>query len=421
MITSAMHVLLIAPSSPPKNSPEAMQVGRFLSTLDSKVLVTLVTTPVVAGWQWEDCSLTVDRPGMNIIELSLPAHRLTQRILANRRLSFLHNPDSDFWISWLAGYVLRRLSDMPDVIYSRSAPFSAALLALRLKTLTGKPWLMHLSDPWSGSPYRKLRNGRAVLDRSLEQACFAGADMVTFTTEGQADFYRERYPDGAGSIFVTPNMMPSIKELVPAPCKSGPLRLVYTGALYGDRDPESLLSAIGSINKTDPHEQLSILLDFYGNMSPEMAKRIDKTLGCSVKGPIPFADVLGVQAQADILVTVEPAGNNPLLLHFLLSKIVDYIATGKPILAITPKGSETDRLCSSGYGWSFSPDDSTGIEEKLSQLVVDYRSGKVPNRSRNLNVSSYLSRTVTDDITHKLADLASSGSGNDVENIRVRN
>lgn len=90
-----MHVLLVAPSAPPKNSPEAMQVGRFLSSLDPSVKVTLVTTPIVAGWQWEDRSLAVDRPRMNVVELSLPAHRSTQRLLANRRLSFLHNPDSD--------------------------------------------------------------------------------------------------------------------------------------------------------------------------------------------------------------------------------------------------------------------------------------------------------------------------------------
>ncbi|ADQ00051.1 glycosyltransferase [Marinobacter adhaerens] len=400
-----MHVLLVAPSAPPKNSPEAMQVGRFLSSLDPSVKVTLVTTPIVAGWQWEDRSLAVDRPRMNVVELSLPAHRSTQRLLANRRLSFLHNPDSDFWVRWFAGHVLQRLSDTPDVIYSRSGPFSAALLARRLKMMSGKPWLMHLSDPWSDSPYRQLSPRRAAVDRFQEEACFAFADMITLTTEGQADHYRERYPDRAGSIFVTPNMMPVVQPLQTASRPEGPLRLVYTGALYGERDPRALLSALRILHDAEPSGKERIRLDFYGNMAPEMAALINGYPGCVAHGPIPFEEVADVQAKADVLVTVEAGGDNPLLLHFMPSKNLDYIAIGKPILAVTPKGSQTDRLCRAGYGWSFSPDDSPAIAEKLSQLARDFVAGNRIEQCPNLRASPFRALTVTDGIKQKLQGL----------------
>lgn len=405
-----MHILLIAPSAPPKNSPEAMQVGRFLEALDPVVRVTLVTTPIVAGWQREDISLAIHRPTMNVIVPELPFHRLTQRVLANRRLSFLHRPDSDFWLSWFAKYIMRHLPDTPAVIYSRSAPFSAAMLACRLKSMTGRPWLMHLSDPWSGSPYRQLSDRRSQKDRAQEAACFADADMVTLTTEGQADYYRSRYPKYAERVSVTPNMMPTVHSPQVETRPEGPLRLVYTGALYGNRNPATLLNAMKLIQGGTTDDAAQIQLDFYGNMPPDIAAKISETPGCVVHGPVPFAVVSKKQAQADILVTIEPGGKHPLLLHFMPSKNLDYIATGKPILAITPKGSETDRLCRSGHGWAFDPSNAELLADKLLELVRDYRAGKSLKERTNLNGSPFLAQAVTDGITENLYNLAGSGT-----------
>ncbi|RTL78630.1 MAG: glycosyltransferase [Hyphomicrobiales bacterium] len=404
-----MHILLVAPSAPPKNSPEAMQVGRFIASLHPAVRVTLVTTtPVIAGWQWEDSSLVIDRPSMTVIALSLPCHHLTQPVLANRRLSFLHSPDSEFWLPWLARHVLRRLPAMPDVIYSRAAPFSASLLARRLKALTGLPWLMHLSDPWSDSPYRQFSPRKSVKDRAQEAACFAEADMITLTTIGQADHYRARYPTRSGSIFVTPNMMPAVHPIRMSAHAPGLLRLVYTGALYGERNPETLLTALRIFREAAPEEANRIRVDFYGNASSEMVERIRKAPGCFVHGPVSFAEVSQIQAEADLLVTIEPSGEAPLLLHFMPSKNLDYIAIGKPILAITPKGSETDRLCRAGYGWAFAPDNAAELAAGLAHLVFAHKAGKITNPVPHKNALPYDAHTVTSDITKKLLSLTSS-------------
>jgi len=405
-----MHVLLIAPSAPPKNSPEAIQVGRFLQALDPAVRVTLVTTPIVAGWQQEDFSLAIHRPTVNVIVPELPFHVLTQRVLANRRLSFLQRPDSDFWLSWFANYIMRRLPDTPNVIYSRSAPFSAAMLARRLKSMTARPWLMHLSDPWSGSPYRQLSDRRSKKDRAQEAACFADADMVTLTTKGQADYYRNRYPKYVKRVSVTPNMMPIMHSPNNETRHEGPLRLVYTGALYGERNPATLLKALKLVQDAAADDAAQIQLDFYGNMPPGIAAKISETPGCVVHGPVPFAVVSEKQAQAAVLVTIEPSGKHPLLLHFMPSKNLDYIATGKPILAITPKGSETDRFCNLGHGWAFDPSDATLVADKLSELVRDYKAGKTLKERKNLNGSPYLAQAVTDGITESLYKLANSST-----------
>lgn len=376
-----MHLLLVALSAPPKNSAEAMQVGRFLAALDPAVRVTLVTTPVVPGWQWEDPSLRIDRPGLRVITLDLPFHRLTQRVLSNHRLAALHVPDADFWIPWLANRVLRQLDGAPDAIYSRSTPFSGALLAQRLKRLLRRPWLMHLSDPWADSPYRPLPTRRAAIDSRLEAACFREADLITLTTEGQATHYRARYPERAQAIRVTPNMMPipeakrggclapnapSVLKLTPPGC----LNLVHTGALYGNRNPDALLQALDVLRKHIPALSARIRLHFLGNMYPHVAARIDASPECERYGPVPFALTKSAQSEADLLVAVEPNGSDPMFRHFLLSKVVDYLASDKPIVALTTPDSITTTYCRKGFGWAFSPDDAAGLAEFFQWLLA---------------------------------------------------
>jgi hypothetical protein len=402
-----MHLLLVAPFSPPMNSPEAMQVGRFLAALDPAVRVTLVTTPIVRGWQWEDATLAIDRPGLRVITPSLPAHSLSQRVLANHRLAALHVPDSDFWFPWFTEQVAASLDEVPDVIYSRSAPFSAALMAQRLKRRIGKPWMMHLSDPWSGSPYRAFSTRRAETDRTLEAVCIANADLIALTTEGQAEHYRVRYPDRLRDITVTPNMMP-LTYSTPAPPvpRVGLFRIVYTGALYGEREPSTLLTALRVLRDRAPDVASQIAVDFYGNMQPEVAAVIEATPGCTSHGTVSFDVAAQAQAGAHALLTIEPGGKDPLLLHFMPSKNLDYMACRKMILAITPAGSETARLCSAGHGWVITPGDFSGLADLLFELARTHAAGTSAPIPPDPQHSPYRAEAVTASVLQALQGLA---------------
>lgn len=406
-----MNILLVAPNAPPKNSAESIQVGRFLAALDPAVRVTLVTTPIVHGWVWQDSTLAFDRPGLQVVTPALPFHRLSQRILSNRHLSALHVPDADFWLPWYAQWLSRQLKDKPDVIYSRSAPFSAALLARRLKGMFGCPWLMHLSDPWADNPYRSMPARRAAADHALEAACMADADLITLTTEGQAAHYRANYPDRASAITVTPNMMPLQGDTPPpsSPSPSGPLRIVYTGALYGNREPSTLLNALRILRDRTPNLAGKIAVDFFGNMPPDIAVAVSAVPGCTHHGVVSSELALQAQLSADVLLTIEPNGGHPLHLHFMPSKNLDYIACGKPILAITPQGSETARLCAAGYGWAIAPGDAEALAEKLSTLTHVYGTVTPQQRPPDLTTSPYRPEAVASSILQALHGLVAYG------------
>lgn len=387
-MTAKLDILMVSPDAPPKNSPESMQVHRILAELDRRVTGVLVTTPAQggAGWARSDPSLRLDLSNIDVMTLRLPAHRLLSRIIGSQRMARFHVPDAEAWLPLMAGQTVRRLNRSPDVIYSRSCPLSSALLGKVLKTQLGIPWIMHLSDPWVENFYRRSLRGRAAKrDAELESDCFASADLISMTTEGQAEFYRRKYPEKASNIFVTPNVMPSDWKFIKnqksstysQPNKS--IIIVYTGAFYGRRSPDTLLAAIDKIRQHSPELLISLCIDVYGNAQDTSLRKLrDAPSVLHYHGPVGFAEAREAQMSADILLTIEPDGESPLLKHILLAKTVDYLSARKPILAITPEDSETWRLCREGYGWAVRPSDADELASLLIRLIHDFRSGRPP-------------------------------------------
>jgi len=366
-----MNILIISPNAPPKNSPESIQAGRYLQELDKKHHIILVTTPVESGWITADSGLHVALSNTDIMILKLTFHKIVARFLASRYFRRLLVPDKDFWIASKGAWLTKQLHLRPDVIYSRSLPVSAALLAFELKKKLSLPWIMHLSDPWGDNPYVTSGSMKRKLTM-LEVRCFEAADAINVTTDGIAEFYRSKYQHLADKISVFPNVMPNI--LSPAPIlKNGKkkLSLIYTGALYGQRRPTTILKALNVLKCLDQRILNLLEVKFIGNITDEIRQEIDNcnVPNISILGKRNYSEVLEIQAGADIMVSIEPDGDNPILKTFLPSKMLDYIAGRKPVLAITPENSESWKLCNRGYGWAIRPDDHRGLALLLNGFL----------------------------------------------------
>ena len=361
------NILVIAPSAPPAQGPESIQVGRILTALDRKATGRLITVaPTSRGWSRADSSLALTLEHFDRQALTLPLHTITHRLLTSHRFAGLHQPDSYFWIRWLVRRVRNALPQTPDIIYSRSSPFSAALLARDLKRRLNIPWIMHLSDPWANSPYKPHTN-QAETD---EASCFATADRISLTTEGQASFYRQKYPKHAAKIFVTPNVM--AEQFLPAaPSTSDDkLHLVFAGNLYGTRSPAPLVQAIDILRTTNPAALQKLHIDIYGNLQDAAFSAIQTAPDIiHYHGPVSFHEAYRAQQAADVVLSIEPKAAHPLDLCFLPSKVVDCLALRKPLLALTPIGSETQKICEEGHGWAISPNQPEAIAARLSQLT----------------------------------------------------
>lgn len=397
-----LNILFIAMDAPPKNSAEAIQVRRILAELDNMTSGKLVTVAAneASKWARNDATLALPLNNYDTQILSLPFHGLLGRVLMSHRLAWLHKPDNLFWIQSMAGRVLRGLQQKPDAIYSRSSPFSGALLARKLQQHLEVPWVMHLSDPWADNPYGKHH----PQNQKQEHDCFAHANLIALTTQGQADFYRQKYPQFAGKIMVSPNVMPEIKEHTPPEQNDGALNIVFAGALYGERSPQPLLNAVEWLRENHPDILTKLRFDFYGNAQPHCMGMLQKAPDVmQYHGAVSFERALDIQQKADMILTIEPEMENPLSKYFLPSKVIDCLAMGKPILAITPQGSETDSICKEGYGWAVAPSDIPAVGECLKSLVEQRT--QIRNQTTKPAPERYRAKKVVEDVILRINGL----------------
>jgi hypothetical protein len=278
------------------------------------------------------------------------------------------------------GPAIRRLRHLDlrqyDVVITCSQPHANHLVGLSLKKRTGMPWIAYFSDPWSRNPYAQYSSKwLAAHHRTLEAKVLKGADRVLFTSPEMLRLAEEDHgPDLQGKSGVLPHCFipewygPS-QERTP---QHAPIRLLHTGHFYGPRSPEPLLRALGRIQK---RQTLVGRLEIhnYGNMpASHLDMRAREGLGniVHVHPVIPYLDSLALMRKHDALLLVDARSTQHSESVFLPSKLIDYLGSGTPVMAITPVPGCTARVVSECGGVACDIEKPEDIETALTQLLA---------------------------------------------------
>ena len=150
------RVLLVSIAFPPKNDPECLQVAKYLKYMAQADLnFDIVTSSIPTLFMPYDSSLEkYSFPGMQKIEIPVWETKISNYVLQKAIPGGISYPDSKLTFHLQYRKVIKRLRNVPDIIYSRSNPVSSAVMACKLREYYKVPWVMHLSDPWVGSPAR---------------------------------------------------------------------------------------------------------------------------------------------------------------------------------------------------------------------------------------------------------------------------
>lgn len=119
---------------------------------------------------------------------------------------------------------------------------------------------------------------------------------------------------------------------------SSPVKLLYTGSLYINRD-KSIIALAKAIKKINSNG-IKVVLDVYSgtNISEDQKAAIECDPGCRFNGHVKQDEVFRLQQESDILVFVEDLSDKNLAARLSFStKITDYLRAGKCILAIGNK------------------------------------------------------------------------------------
>ncbi|MGQ9829599.1 MAG: glycosyltransferase family 4 protein [Roseiflexus sp.] len=318
--------------------------------------------------------------------------RLSPIITPDSRLSRVleHVLIPDIHIGWVPGAALRgRMllrSGVFNVIFSTSPPPSVHLAALALKRLSGLPWVADFRDGWTFEPPNAVAlntSARTGIERALEQAVVLGADQIVTVNQRLAIDLRHRFPTAAARVTVISNGYdPADITGLQSYVKGKRLRIVHTGSLaysQSQRYIDGFLAALDRLRQ----QQSSILADmevsFIGRLSRaeyETLTRDDYRKYVTVEEPLPHREALQRQFSADVLLLVTSAS----AASVTTSKLFEYLASGRPVLALTGRSAAAELIEELNAGIVVAPDDVEGICRALEWFHARWRSDALPTR-----------------------------------------
>lgn len=261
----------------------------------------------------------------------------------------------DAQVAWLpAAYRTARhiiQSHPVRLVLTTAPPFSAHLLGLALHRTTQLPWVADYRDSWTYDPLDPaLENSRlrARIERVLERRVVRAASHVTSATGVAAAYLRDLDP--ATGVTVVPNGFADAVDAGDAAPSGKRTRFVHTGAFsasHPKRSPMPLLNAARAL----ADDGLDFELVLAGPMTPQERDAVlplEATGHATVHGSVTRDEALRLQRQADVLLVVDHPRS--VLASNVPGKVYEYGASGKPMLAVVPRGATRDLIASSGTG-----------------------------------------------------------------------
>ena len=257
-------------------------------------------------------------------------------------------------------------------------------MALSIARLLNIPWVADFRDPWARAPWRE---DRFAFERqawgTFERIVIQAAQTVVFVTSTNRDDFARQYRDAESRLVVVPNGCdPREFEGVTSSAErhGGRFVLLHAGSLYGARNPAALFQALASAIRAGRIDRAAFRLRFIGRLGahavdlPRLARELDIADVVEFASHMPRRDSLQEMVDATALLVVQP-----LTTVSIPAKLYEYMAAGRPILALAQPGGETAELVTrSRAGISVLADDESAIEDALVTLIDLSRDGFVP-------------------------------------------
>ncbi len=282
-----------------------------------------------------------------------------------------------------------------DLIYSSAgAGVSGHFVARRIQRRTGVPWVHEYRDLWARNPWRltKAYWWREWLELYWERK-FVTASYAVVVMHGRiAEILRARLPVGLRErVTVIPNGFdPAEFGGGSPPPVDLPLRLCYTGVLYGGkRDLSGLFRAIQMLLQSGKAKQGDLEFVYAGSDADvvhAVASRFGQVDMVRVLGRVPTDEAKRVQLSSHVLVLVEAAEDDPWVRGNMPGKAYEYLGAERPVLALAhPEGSIAELYAATRAGVTLHPNNSEGIAQFLQNALEAIKAGKLvpyePDRS----------------------------------------
>lgn len=307
----------------------------------------------------------------------------------------------DVWIGWLPWAVAagrKVLAEDPvDVLFSTSPHATAHLIAMRLASRSGLPWVIDFRDPWIEEPPEPgAPNGLIfrTINRRLERFVVERSAAVVTSTTQLRDTLAARYPGASPKLQAIMNGYDEADfpaRSADAPPRGSRLRIVHAGSINGEfRDPRPIFAALGRCVRSGALSVDALELRFLGGGAFAESVGLAKSVtaagldgAVSFLPRVPYDESLRELAAADALLLLQASEDT---VDLVPAKLYEYLRAQKPTLALVHPGAVRDVLVETGGGWAADPRDAGRLDAVLGELIGAWREDRLADHCADLQV-----------------------------------
>ena len=224
----------------------------------------------------------------------------------------------------------------PDVILTTSPQHSIHMVGTRLKRDLSIRWVADYRDPHLLDERFRPRGVAALtlpLHRRFERRIYANADAILHAIPLHARWARMAYPQARSKIRILRHVIPqSLSKATPVASGHGPRSIRVVGTFGPDLLP-LLCGAVADLNAAADNPGFELV--FVGKppeISPDDRERLGERL--RVLGRVSHDEARKLVSGADVLVNGLGADRSRMIL--VSSKLIEFAASGRPIIEINP-------------------------------------------------------------------------------------
>ncbi len=382
------RVLMIAPVCYPPAQPEAIVNAKLaLAMMDARWEVDVVSQANPA-FEWYPAGGDVWAEVAGRVHLVAEFGRTARRRIGAACASLRACGQVSGGVRWAVPAYRRALQlvrERPhDVILSRAVPDHAHLAALMVARRTSIPWIANWNDPQPSQRFPAPYGAGPSAPMPAWQRRFYGAISRQCRWHTFACARLQRYmcqylgPKVLERSSVVPHV--ALERFRSEPRSHEGFIICHAGSLRSPRSPRVLLEAASLFRSRAAAAgglRLRFIVDDARAVNEE-ARRIGVEDIVEIAPTRPYGAMPEALAESDVVVIVEAAMEEGI---FLPSKFVDYIQSGRPILALSPlRGTIRDLMGGGRGGLVVDGTSATEVAEAIEQLYVRWMEGDLESR-----------------------------------------
>jgi glycosyltransferase involved in cell wall biosynthesis len=317
----------------------------------------------------------------------------------------------DYQIGWapsVARAVLGHVRHHPRTVVLSSTPPHSTQLGVRLARAVQRfRWVADFRDPWTAPLWSPKGAANLRVQRAFERWVLDGCDHVITNTAGNRDALLAAFPSlGAGKVTTVTNAFDTETAVVAA--DPGDPMIACDIAYFGEIYPRALnpyLNAVRVLVERDP-ARAPRLHAFGRATDADVARVRQEGLAGHVAfvGRVSYERSLALMRAARSLLLLLPEGD--LAKTWIPGKLYPYLFSGRPIVALVPRGDAARVIETTGAGIAIVHDAPARVAEQLLAVVERVRRGELANRATGEQLDGFTMASVAGSVEGILREVA---------------